>query len=175
MKTCSAQEPSWWSDGCTDCGHLIAAHRNATLDPADVPEGESLIVPYGECAFCTMQKQLEDAMEVQSIQLRSFAEGLNEKAQEFATDLQDKAKTYIDEENQRFAGVAKQYVDTLRKDATTAIQDNTQAANQLRTDTTNAIQQLSQAVTGNQTAAKTYIDAQIPAVIIQRVKPEALR
>lgn len=149
--TCGPQIMNWWSDKCGDCGHMLAAHRDVfeVVDGQDAPNQ----IPFANCALCEMQNELsaaiaeskavlEKSIADQDTALRTYSEGLQDQAKDFAQTLQDRAKTYVDGK----VGDLVSKIDT------------------------------------NQAAAKSYIDqkvtgvaGQMPSVVIEKVKPEALK
>ena len=164
QQTCEPQEIQWWSDRCATCDHLLATHRDAPTDDGELVNAE--------CSLCVMQLTIEQAISQQNTALRAYAEELRDQAQAFATQLQDKAKEYIDAENTRFAGVAKDYVDALRADAGKAITD---LGTKVDNNQASAKTYIDQQDTKYQAAAKSYVDTQIPLVITAKVQPSALK
>jgi hypothetical protein len=147
---------------------MLAMHRDVWMDapiPVEWVEGDPVDAPthhpFGECSLCVMQKELSDSIAAQDTALREYARGMRKDAQDFASELQERAKVYIDSENEQFHAVAKNYI------------DNQAAA-------------LSGVIAANQTTAKTYVDSEVGKVrsevptwtnnrLVQVIKTEAFK
>ncbi len=173
------------------CGHLLAAHRDVVEEqepilpepvlgedglPVDVQPDpipvDPVVTAHGECTFCVMEIEQREALEEakafllnavaeQNTALRGYSDGLNEQVKEFATGLRNSLKDYVDNENGKFAKVAKDYVDGQ---VTTTVKNYVDAeVGKVRAD------------------SKSYIDTKVGEVptwtnnrIAQTVKPTAL-